>query len=52
MQSTGFALGVISFACPPLNWSTAGPHSFQELMAALLVRWGWKTLSIACTALI
>ena len=36
----------------PLDLSAAGSHSFQELLLAFLVRWGWKTLSTAGGAMI
>lgn len=45
MPSTGFALGAISSVCSPLGWSAAGPHSFQELPPAFLVRGGQKRVS-------
>lgn len=45
MSSTGFALGQISSACPPLVSRATGLHIFQELLPALLIKWGWETLS-------
>ena len=31
--------------CPPLSLNAAGPHSFQELLPSLLVRWSQKALT-------
>lgn len=44
-KATGFALQTVSFACPSLELSFAGPHSFQDLSPALWVTWDWKTPS-------
>lgn len=35
--------GAINFTCLPVGLSVTGPHSFQELLPVLLVRWGQKT---------
>lgn len=42
---TGFALRMINSACLPLDLSVTRLNSFQELPPALLVRWGFKSLS-------
>lgn len=51
-QATGFTLQTIDSVWPFLSSSATGPHSFQELSLAFLVRWGWKTLSVVGGAVI
>ena len=45
MLDTGFAVQVLSTACPPLSLSTSGLHNFQKLLPAFWFTWDEKTFS-------
>lgn len=51
LPNTGFALRVINFAYLCLSWSATGLCCFQ-LLPALLVSWGQKTLFVVSGAVI